>query len=349
LCFCQHKAHDISIWGLRLLCTFYYGGLRWCSLCAQHHGLGLGKGSGLLNSRRRIFLSSHRARFFFLPGQIGGFRAQYKFGGQPSKITKLHVLLGDGFDLQAGLDNNHDRSAKYAGDINKLGFRGCLLFSLGCYWSSGSSSRGRLWPALFCRPLRLGSTRRLMCHLWHRLFYGGGRTAAPLSRLAHRVPVVFFPLIRGVGRWNFLRQLKIQLSARNTSRQVLDYSLEEFTSWEVVAVIFSFLATRFHATLRGLLGGAGRLASKVVGGSSMRGIWGSPGQLNLDRKFERSWSVSPSSSSDVSSMVSVSSPSLTSRRSFALPLPSSGIFTSRGGEVGSETNFAMSSYSKQLG
>jgi hypothetical protein len=32
----------------------------------------------------------------------------------------------------------------------------------------------------------------------------------------------------------------IQLSTRNTSKQELDYSLEELTSWEVVAVSFSF-------------------------------------------------------------------------------------------------------------
>jgi hypothetical protein len=59
--------------------------------------------------------------------------------------------------------------------------------------------------------------------------------------------------------------------------------LEELTSWAVVSVTFNFLATRFRATLRDLLGGAKRLASKLVGGSSMRGIWGSPGRLNLDR------------------------------------------------------------------
>jgi hypothetical protein len=52
----------------------------------------------------------------------------------------------------------------------------------------------------------------------------GGWIAAPFSRLAHRVPVVFLPLVHGVGRWNFLRQLRTQLSACNTSRQVLDYS-----------------------------------------------------------------------------------------------------------------------------
>jgi hypothetical protein len=58
--------------------------------------------------------------------------------------------------------------------------------------------------------------------------------------------------------------------------------LEELTSWAVVSVTFSLLATRFRATLRGLLSGAGRLDSKLVGLSSMREIWGSPGRLNLD-------------------------------------------------------------------
>jgi hypothetical protein len=50
----------------------------------------------------------------------------------------------------------------------------------------------------------------------------------------------------------------------------------------------SFLDTRLHATLRGFLGGAGKLASKLVGGSWMRGTLGSPGRLNLDRSWNRS-------------------------------------------------------------
>jgi hypothetical protein len=74
----------------------------------------------------------------------------------------------------------------------------------------------------------------------------------------------------------------IQLTARNISKQELDYSFKELTSWEVVAVTFNFLATRFRATLCSLLGGAGRLASRLAGGSSMRGILGSPCRLNLD-------------------------------------------------------------------
>jgi hypothetical protein len=55
------------------------------------------------------------------------------------------------------------------------------------------------------------------------------------------------------------------------------------TSWAVDSVTFSFLAERFRATLCGLLGGMGMLASKLAGLSTMRGILGCPGRLNLDR------------------------------------------------------------------
>jgi hypothetical protein len=58
--------------------------------------------------------------------------------------------------------------------------------------------------------------------------------------------------------------------------------LEEITSWDVVYVTFNFLATHLRATLCGLLGGAGRLASRLVGGSLIRGTLGSPGRLYLD-------------------------------------------------------------------
>jgi hypothetical protein len=43
-----------------------------------------------------------------------------------------------------------------------------------------------------------------LCELRHKLFYGGARTAVPLIRLAHRVPVISFPLINRVGRRNLL-------------------------------------------------------------------------------------------------------------------------------------------------
>jgi hypothetical protein len=81
----------------------------------------------------------------------------------------------------------------------------------------------------------------------------------------------------------------------------------------------------------------------------MRGTLGSPGRLNLDRNWNRSWSVSSSSSLDVSSMMTMSSLSPTSRRSLALPFPSFGISTSRGGQAGSDTNFTMSSCNKHIG
>jgi hypothetical protein len=59
--------------------------------------------------------------------------------------------------------------------------------------------------------------------------------------------------------------------------------LEELTSWDVVFITFNFLVSRYHSTLRGLLGGAGRLASRLLEGLSTRGIWGSLGRLNLDQ------------------------------------------------------------------
>jgi hypothetical protein len=94
---------------------------------------------------------------------------------------------------------------------------------MGDYWLHESSSRRGLWPPFFCRRSRLTGTSRLLCHFWHGLFYGGGWTEAPFCRSAHRVLVVLFPLIHGVGRWNVLRQLQVQLSACNASRQILDY------------------------------------------------------------------------------------------------------------------------------
>jgi hypothetical protein len=54
------------------------------------------------------------------------------------------------------------------------------------------------------------------------------------------------------------------------------------TSWLVDSVIFNFLVERFCATLRGLLGGTGMLASRLADLSTMRGTLGRPGQLNLD-------------------------------------------------------------------
>jgi hypothetical protein len=77
---------------------------------------------------------------------------------------------------------------------------------------------------------------------------------------------------------------RILSSAYTTSRNKYSTTLlKELTSWDVVSVTLSFLATRLWSTLRSFLGGAGKLASKLVGGSWMRGTLGSPGRLNLDR------------------------------------------------------------------
>jgi hypothetical protein len=60
----------------------------------------------------------------------------------------------------------------------------------------------------------------------------------------------------------------ILLSAYTTSRNKYSTTiLKELTSWDVVSVTLSFLAMRLRATLCGFLGGAGKLASKLVGGS----------------------------------------------------------------------------------
>jgi hypothetical protein len=44
----------------------------------------------------------------------------------------------------------------------------------------------------------------------------------------------------------------------------LPYS-RRLTSWDVVSMTFNFLATHLRATLHGFLGGAGKLASRLVG------------------------------------------------------------------------------------
>jgi hypothetical protein len=94
---------------------------------------------------------------------------------------------------------------------------------MGHYWLHGSSSRGGLWPPFFYRRWRLAGTSHPLCRLRHDFFNGGGWTEAPLSNSSHHVPVLFVPLIYGVGRRDILRQLQIQLLACKPPRQVTDY------------------------------------------------------------------------------------------------------------------------------
>jgi hypothetical protein len=132
--------------GLR---TFHYDGFWRRRNFVMRNGLSLRKGCGLLHSWRWVFFTSCCTGFLAFPGQISRFPAKYKFGDQPSKVTNLHVLLEDRLHSQTGPDNSHGRSAKYAGNVNKPGFRGRLLFNMGDHWLLGSSSRGGLWPPLF--------------------------------------------------------------------------------------------------------------------------------------------------------------------------------------------------------
>jgi hypothetical protein len=151
--------------------------------------------------------------------------------GQPSKTTKLQVLLGKGLHLQARPDDSHGRSAKYAGDVYKPAFGWRLLFILSHCRFFSTSSRARFRPTLHGRHPRLDNSSRPLCHPRHKFFYGGGWAAASLSRLAHCLPVVSFPLVNGVGWWNLLRGPRIQLSAYTILQDKYSTTLlEELTS-----------------------------------------------------------------------------------------------------------------------
>jgi hypothetical protein len=112
----------------------------------------------------------------------------------------------------------------------------------------------------------------------------------------------------------------------------------------VASEIFNFLMACFHTMLHGFLGGTGKLASKLVR-FSMTGILGIPARLNLERSWNRCCNVSSFSSSELSSMTTTSSPSPTSRRSFALlsPFPCA-CPSSHRGEGRTETYFSTSPY-----
>jgi hypothetical protein len=172
---CQQKTHGISFPGatttsrgrLRLcsILTFYYAGLRQCSLCGWHYGLALGEGSGLLSSRRDNFFSCCRVGFTPLPRQVCRFPAKYITGGQPSNTTCLYILLGEDLHLQTRPDNSHGRGAKYAGNVDKPGFDRRLFFGLSYCWFFSSSGHGRFRPAFDDRRLRLDYCSRPLCQL----------------------------------------------------------------------------------------------------------------------------------------------------------------------------------------
>jgi hypothetical protein len=113
----------------------------------------------------------------------------------------------------------------------------------------------------------------LLCRLWHSCFVVG---------VGLRLLSVAPPTVSQVSSSPWSTGSNDGISCDNSSfncQHIVLYGkysttlLEELTSWAVDLVIFSFLEARFHATLRGLLGGEGRLASRLAGLSTMRGYW----------------------------------------------------------------------------
>jgi hypothetical protein len=81
----------------------------------------------------------------------------------------------------------------YAGNVVKSGFSRRLFFSFSSHWLFSSRSCGWLRPALSnWRP-------------WLDFCHGRGWAAASFSRLPHRLPVAFVPLVYEVGRRNLLQ------------------------------------------------------------------------------------------------------------------------------------------------
>jgi hypothetical protein len=121
------------------------------------------------------------------------FLHKYSISCQPITTTKLHVLPEEELHLQARPDYCHGWGAKYAGDVDKSSFSMRLFFSFSSRRLFSSRSCGWLSPALNNWCLRLD-----LCH-------GGGWAVVPSSRLPHRLPVAFVPLVYGVGRRNLLQ------------------------------------------------------------------------------------------------------------------------------------------------
>jgi hypothetical protein len=181
-----------------------------------------------------------------------------QIGCQPSTTTPSNVLLGKDQYLQARPDHRHGWGGEDTGNIDQscLGRRLLLRLSSRCLFS-GSSGR-------FCAPL---SNRGLARHLHQELLHGGGwATTTPAgSPTVSQSPSS--PCSTGSEGGISCKQgnLVVNTQHRDISTQ-LPYS-RWLTSWDVVSETFNFLATRLQATLRGFLGGAGRLASRLAGGS----------------------------------------------------------------------------------
>jgi hypothetical protein len=163
------------------------------------------------------------------------------------------VLLGENQYLQARPDYCQGWGAEDAGDIDQSRLGRRLLHLCGCCLLRSSSDG-------FRAPL---SSRGLALHLRQEFFDSGGwlRIPAASPTVSHSPSS---PCSTGsVGgisckQGNFI----VNTCTRDIGTR-LHYS-RWFTSWDVVSVTFNFMATRLRAALRGLLGGAGRLASRLA-------------------------------------------------------------------------------------
>jgi hypothetical protein len=113
--------------------------------------------------------------------------------------TKPNVLLGKDLHLQARPDYRHGWGAEDAGDVDQSSLSRRLLLRLSSRLVFSSSSG---W---FSAPL---NNWGLALQLRHELLHGGGWATATSSRLSHRIPVAFAPLLYGVGRRNLLQAME---------------------------------------------------------------------------------------------------------------------------------------------
>jgi hypothetical protein len=179
-------------------------------------------------------------------------------GCQSNTTTTSNVPLGKDQYLQARPDHRHGWGAEDTANVDQssLGRRLLLRLSSRCLFS-GSSDR-------FCAPL---SSRgwRVICAKSSSTMGAGLRLPPASSPTVSQSPPS--PCSTGSEGGISCKQgnFVVNTQRRDISTR-LPYS-RRLTSWDVVSETFNFLATRLRATLRGFLGGAGRLASRLAGGS----------------------------------------------------------------------------------
>jgi hypothetical protein len=177
---------------------------------------------------------------------------------QPSTTTTSNVLLGKDQYLQARPDHRHGWGAEDTGNVDQSCLGRCLLLRLSsrCLFSGSS---GRFYAPLSHRG-------------WHIICAKSSSTVGAGLRLPPAgSPIVSqsppSPCSTGSEGGISCKQGNLIFNTQHRGISTrLPYS-RRLTSWDVVSETFNFLATRLEDTLHGFLGGAGRLASRLAGGS----------------------------------------------------------------------------------